>query len=962
MTLPARTTTDTAILSGPDESLLEQLTTAQREAVTHPRGPLLILAGAGTGKTAVITRRIAWLIATQRAAPSEILALTFTEKAAAEMQERVDVLVPYGCVDIAISTFHAFGDRLIRDNAVLAGRSPNVRVLSKPEQAVFVRQHLYELPLNRYRPSHDPTRYLEALVTVFGRAKDEAVTPEAFLAYARTNPAAHELAQGYAAYQQLLHQADAMDFGDQVLAALQLLECHPELLARTQQQFRHILVDEFQDTNFAQFRLLQLLAPAGANMTVVADDDQSIYKWRGAALSNVLKFLEHYHDARRIVLTENFRSSQPILDCAYRLIRFNDPDRLEVTEQIDKRLIAMRERPPKEPALAVFDHASDEADWVARQIQAEVESGRRQPGDIAILVRTNRDADLFLRALNVCGLPWQFSGASALTGQGEAKMLLSCLRALADPDDTLSWYHVISSSLYACPMEDLMKYLSWANRTHRSLRQAFEAGVEELSDEGRAAVSAFLADVRRLTELSRTLSPGQLLYRWLSDAGWLKRQGAMDRPEQVEALQAAARLFDRLRRFEEFGVTRLPELMQSFDLFQVSAEEGGEDLDTVSRDRVNVLTIHKAKGLEFPVVFLIGLVQGRFPTRLRKDPIELPDALIQDLLPSGDYHLQEERRLFYVGMTRAKDELYLTASYRYGGRSVRRLSPFVLEALNLTTASPQTEPSSTMQRIARVGTSTRALGPAAPSPLPEPLRLSPYAVDDYQTCPLKFRYSHILRLPIMRHHLVVYGAALHKAVETFFKRQQDGQPMNEEELLEAFRKAWSSEGFLNREHEAQQLSRGLEVLRVFFRQLQRHPEHPWLIEEKFSVPLDDFLVVGRWDRVDREEEGAVIIDYKSSEVDEPSKADRRVRESLQMAVYALAWKMIHGQPPRRLELRFLETGVTGRSVPTEEDLEDAKGRLRDTARGIRAQDFHPKPDVFSCRWCAYQSICPYARS
>ncbi|MFY9513833.1 MAG: UvrD-helicase domain-containing protein, partial [Rubrivivax sp.] len=275
----------------------------------------------------------------------------------------------------------------------LLGLPTPVRVLSKAEQFVFLRTHLFELPLERFRPSHDPTRYVEALVTVFSRAKDEAVTPEAFLAYADAmrgtehDALSRELAHAYAAYQQLLAREHAMDFGDQMLSAITLCEREPELLSRLQQHVRYLLVDEFQDTNFAQFRVLQLLASPAANVTVVADDDQSIYKWRGAAISNVLKFLEHYHDVRRIVLTENFRSTQAILDSAYRLIRHNDPDRLEVKEQIDKRLVAVSHAQGEEPGLRLFETASQEADWVAREIQTQVGAGTRAPGDFAILVR-----------------------------------------------------------------------------------------------------------------------------------------------------------------------------------------------------------------------------------------------------------------------------------------------------------------------------------------------------------------------------------------------------------------------------------------------------------------------------------------------------------------------------------------------------------------------------------------------
>ena len=961
-----------------EDALLEDLTAAQREAVLHEHGPLLIIAGAGTGKTTVIARRIAWLIAVKQTRSDELLGLTFTEKAADEMEERVDLLVPYGYLDIPLHTFHAFGDQLLRDHALKMGLTPNFRVLSRAEQLVFLRRHVFDLPLRHFRPLSDPTRFLDAIAAVFARAKDEAVSPEEFLAHAEAlerqcarNPqdeALHtqagrlrELADCYRAYQQLLRQADAVDFGDQVFLAVQLLEEHPDVLADVQRRFRYLLVDEFQDTNYAQFRLLQLLARPSANITVVADDDQSIYKWRGAAISNVVKFLDHYADVRTVVLTENFRSTQRILDCAYRLIRFNDPDRLEVRQGIDKRLIARAGRPEAEPHFHVFDTVSSEADWVARTIRDAVDSGTRRPREFAILVRSNREADLFLRALNVAGVPWQFSGASGLLARDESKMLVSCLKTLADPEDSLSWYHVASSPLYLVPMQDLARLLAQATKTNRSFRAVLqqidqEASLSEaLSATGKRRLGELLDDVGRLVELSRTHSGGQLLYRWLSDRGLLAQ---LSRAEQAGQLQTIARFFTQLRRVEELAGPRLPELLQHLELFQAIGDEPFEE-DDAWADRVSVLTLHKAKGLEFPVVFLVGLVQGRFPTPQRHDPIELPEALIKDILPAGNYHLQEERRLFYVGMTRAKDQLYLTCAYDYGGKTARKVSQFVLEALDLPSPSQPAKQATARELIERSG--VRPPIPLAPAaPRNGSIRLDPHGVDDYLTCPLKYRYSHVLKIPVMRHHLVVYGAALHKAVETFFRRLLQGTPMDETELLHAFEQQWSAEGFLTKEHEELRLDQGRQALCRFYARQQAEPERPMLIEEKFRFPLDDLLVVGRWDRVDRQEDGAVIIDYKSSEVRDQGIADRRTRESLQLLVYALAWRTLHGEMPARVELRFLETEVTGRARFTEDDLERAKQLLRDAAKGIRAQNFHAQPQEFACRWCAFQSICPFA--
>jgi len=332
---------------GPEaaERALDGLTPSQRDAVTHGDGPLLIVAGAGTGKTTVITRRVAWLIATRRAKPSEILALTFTEKAAAEMEGRVDQLVPYGYTDTWISTFHAFGDRVLREQALEIGIAPDFRVLSRPEQFIFFRDRLFEMPLERYRPLGDPTRYISALLTLISRAKDEDISAETYEAYAlqlqaraaedpwqtevSDRAAAHlELARTSQAFQRLLGEAGLVDFGDLIVLPLQLFRDRPDILRRYQERFRYILVDEFQDTNHAQFELVKLLASTHRSLTVVGDDDQSIYKFRGAAISNILGFTAAYPEARQVVLTENFRSTQPILDVAYRLIQHNNPDRL----------------------------------------------------------------------------------------------------------------------------------------------------------------------------------------------------------------------------------------------------------------------------------------------------------------------------------------------------------------------------------------------------------------------------------------------------------------------------------------------------------------------------------------------------------------------------------------------------------------------------------------------------------
>ncbi|MEO7118690.1 MAG: ATP-dependent helicase, partial [Candidatus Limnocylindrales bacterium] len=375
--------------------LLSGLDRDQRRAVTHGEGPLMVVAGPGTGKTEVITRRVAWLIATKRARPSEILALTFTDRAAAEMQARVDVLVPYGRADSAIHTFHAFGDRLLREFAFDLGLPSDPRVISRAEGVVLLREHLFELGLSQYLPLADPTRFLGALIDRVARQKDEGITPAHVRAHAeralavasealRIAEAADregaeaavtgakgqlELASASAVYERLLLERGLIDFGDQLALAHRLLRESPAVRFELQRRFRYVIVDEFQDTNPLQLELLSLLAGPARNVTVVGDDDQSIYTFRGAAIDNILGFSRTFPGTRRIVLRRNHRSRAPILAAADRLIHHNDPHRLAIAEDLDKRLTAVRRgRRPAPVRFETFGTATEEADAIAGSI------------------------------------------------------------------------------------------------------------------------------------------------------------------------------------------------------------------------------------------------------------------------------------------------------------------------------------------------------------------------------------------------------------------------------------------------------------------------------------------------------------------------------------------------------------------------------------------------------------------
>ncbi len=815
-----------------------------------------------------------------------------------------------------------------------------------------------------------------------------------------------ELAKAYAACERLMGQHGCIDFGDQVYRLLALLRARPSLLAQLRRRYRYILVDEFQDTNHGQFELLRLLSGHTRNITVVGDDDQAIYRFRGAAISNILQFCDIYPDARPVVLTQNFRSPQPLLDAAYRLVTVNNPDRLEIRQNLDKRLTG-RDEPNAVPIFNVFDTESGEADQVAHRIAQSHASGRPY-ADHAILVRANRYADPYLRAMNVHAIPYRFTGNQGLYSRPEVRLLIAFMHATTDPHDGASLYTLAASEVYQTSPIDLALLCSLAQRRNRSLyevmqvvasmaggeavaagaaprRRAFEPTPEDLAllktldDDTRATIVRLVGDLRRYARLAAWKPPGQVLYGFLRGSGWLSRLSRLDTPDDDTRLQNIARFFDIVREFEALDalpsqtVTRVPgpplaTLVNHLDqLIAAGDNPAVAEIDTDS-DAVSVLTVHKSKGLEFPVVFLVGAVEGRFPARNRGESLALPVELLHETTLSGNALVQEERRLFYVAMTRARETLYISCAHDIGGRRRAKPSRFVAEALQLDTTSAPTWRASATSAIERSAPPDEVV-PVAPAPVPDDqlLTLSHKQLDDYMTCPLKYKYVHILRVPLLTNHTVVYGRALHEAISCYNQARKSDLTVDPGAVLETFSRAWVNEGFLSPEHEEQRFEQGQKVLTQWMKREADSPHVPSLVEHEFSFLLERTRVVGRFDRVDSTigpdgEAEATIIDYKSTDVRSREEADRRARENFQLAVYALAWHEREGRLPRRVELHFLASGQVGRARKSMRDLEETRNVILEAARGLRARAYPARPETRTCAVCAFYEICPATAS
>ena len=1089
------------------EELLTGLNKEQKEAVTHDKGPLLIVAGAGTGKTTVITRRIGWLIASKKALPSEILALTFTDKAAGEMEERVDELVPYGFVDTWISTFHAFGDRILRDHALDLGLTTDFRVLSKPEQVIFMQDNLEAFDLRYFSPLGNPTKHIDALLGHFSKLKDEVISPAEYLEYAsslssrapaegslknnnqfpitnfqsitndkisknkkgldsrlRGNDKTDiieaektlEIARAYERYQELMAEAGNLDFGDQINMLIHLFKTQPAVLKKYQKQFKYILVDEFQDTNYAQNELLKLLAggqnkdlavgmvetpgvrptaksvsnskdfqishtpgdenprhPVSENMksenrgniTVVGDDDQSIYRFRGAAISNILQFPKDYPKCKQIVLTENYRSTQAILDSAYKLIKHNNPDRLEVKNNIIKKLTSKFSGKSVEPIHLHSDTLTAETDRVAKMIKYYFDEGRYSFKDFAILSRSRRNAEDFIHALNHYGIPYKFSGSSGLYSRPEIRLLINFAKVMVSSGDDLAFYHLITSDVYGMDVSEAVKLNSESHKSRKSLefvakgfwtslprRQAGQndkqksqslssvipakAGIQSgigLNEKSRAILDRVLADLKNFREESKKLTAGQVIYMFLKETGYLQKL-VTESEKSVEAqvaIQNIAKFFERIGDFEKVSedksivnfVRHLKALMDAGD--DPAMAEVDPDLEAVS-----VLTVHSAKGLEFPVVFMVSLVSDSFPTRKRAEQLPIPEELIKESLPEGDWHLQEERRLFYVGMTRAKEILYLTSAEDYGGKRARKVSQFVLEAIDKPAPAKEKVKLDKVEVIERFKKREEIVIPKKFYDGKGTLTLNPHQIDDYLSCPKKFEYIHILRVPIMTHHSVVYGSAIHKAIESYFVAKKAGKKVGLDDLIEVLTANWRSEGFITREHEDKRFTQGKKSLAEFFAREESGNQLPEEVEAKFEIPLKDLNVKirGRFDAVyvkckteNVKCEQTEIRDFKTSEVENQEQADKKAKTNRQLSVYALAKQTETGVIPE-VSLYFVDSGLVGKVQKKEKDLDKVREEIGKVAQGIKSENFKASPGFGECSRCAYREICPYTLS
>lgn len=965
----------------------------QKEAIEHGDGPLLVIAGAGTGKTAVITERIKYLILTEKAKPQEILALTFTEKAAREMEERVDQALPYGYTQMWISTFHSFGDRVLRNEAIQMGLDSRYRLMTEAEAIRFLRSHLFDFRLKYFRPLGNPNKFLSGLLQHFSRLKDEDISPSEYLRWAQEHKRRTEdkeqrtekqetekwmeLAEAYGKYEELKTKESVMDFSDLIANTLTLFRSRKNILAQYQRQFKYILVDEFQDTNIAQNELIKLLAGREANLTVVGDDDQSIYKWRGAAVSNVIQFRKTFPQTKIISLTRNYRSTQAILDTAYRLVSHNNPDRLEIKESIDKRLVSSKGEKGVTPELIYADRVENETEEVAKKIVQLIKEEKRQFSDFAILVRANNHAEPFTRALARGGIPYQFLGPGQLFRQTEIIELIAYLKVLYNFEDSGSFYKVLTMEHFEIPARDLASITNYARKFNLSLFEAAEkVGDIFVSDKTKEIISGLVEMIHRHLRLASKETAGQILYYFLEDSGLLKKMISPNTAQDEKKTQNISKFFDKLKTYEtEHEDASIFAVVDWIDLSREIGESPlVSDVDWVGENAVNILTIHSAKGLEFPVVFVVNLVAQRFPTRERREQIPIPEELIKEILPEGDYHLQEERRLAYVAMTRAMDRLFLTAANYYGeGKRDRKISPFVFEslgedAIRNTPASQRGEQYAKSEQLSILDFAPITNGEAASKPqgLTVPITYLSYSqIDTFRFCPMHYKMKYILGIPTPPSAPQSFGNTLHLTLKEFCERLRQRKDLGEKEVFEIYEKNWAPLGYSSKSHEKEMKEKGREHLRLYLKTPLHNPDNPPLaLEQPFSFRLTPSLKIGgKLDRVDKTKDGIEIIDYKTTDFTAKELPDEKALfNDLQLSIYAMAANKVNHplfskQPEEiTLSLYFFDKGIKVSTKRTLEDIERAASEILRVKEEIEKSEFLCSGS-FWCQDCEYKLFC-----
>jgi len=971
------------------ESALK-LNAAQKRAITHGQGPLLVIAGAGTGKTRVITERIRHLLESDSSLSGEnILGLTFTDKAAAEMKSRVVKAAGKRAKDVPLKTFHAFCESLLKDVD-----SDHI-MLDTVDHWILLRRNLNRLQLDRYRRLAEPGQFLSDFIEFFSRCQDELVSSADYQRYAEqlaaeleaerapfgsdtlgereeTVAREREIARAYKASEELLREKKRSSFGSLITGAVELLERDTALRATLQNRYRYILVDEFQDTNIAQLRLLELLVNESKNIFAVGDNDQAIYRFRGASFGSFKLFLERFAGWRegedstpfRVTLTENYRSTPNILRVASQVIGMNT-----VSADFPKKVLTTNRAEGEKIRIVELAEIEDEALWVAKEIERIHRAGRRWR-DFAVLYRAHNHRDALVTELSQRKIPFVISRLSILE-HPLVKDLIAYLRLIARPYDDIAAARVLAAPAWRLTPTDLVRYAERARKSRKKIYDELQSKQASLPFEPAASD---LTELLNFLSEQRKSMPRRMATEILADLlEWLEIYARASEQDRAYV----KRLPEFVKAWEPKSETRgLPEFVEYLEYFDQAGGTISLDED-VPGDAVQLMTVHGAKGLEFSHVFVLRVNKNKFPQPERSHVFEFPARLMKEGAPEEHFHHQEERRLYYVALTRAQERLTITSLAERKAkvppfiedilmdpgikrRDVLRLAPKVAPVPAAATddkgagimQNPLFAPPGGLPKIfSRIADWAETFHP----PSPEPLQLHPSAVQSYRSCPQRYLFSSLWSLQEGPKATLTFGRVIHATIRRMMAEFKKGNRLPFDEVQRIFEAEWSAVGFEDDYQEGEYKKDGLEQLRVFHQTVLEQPLLVLELEKNFELPVENNVILkGRIDQVNSLGRSDVeIVDYKTGK----AKKDADAKKDLQLSIYAIATKEIFEWNPVRLVFHYLQDNQRQETTRDAKQLDQAMRVVQETAADIRAGEFSAKPG-FICRNCAYKPICP----
>ena len=915
---------------------MTRLEAAQREAASIG-GPLRVIAGAGTGKTAVIAERFRKLVAAGTD-PASVLVMTFTDRAAREMRERIEELI--GRDAPAVGTVHSIALGWLRADGWRVGVPARFRIVTGAERWILARELMWRLGDARFTADERPDDLVAPALQMLERLKQELVPLARLADWAERAPNAERsddedhrallasCVKLFSAYQRECRRRGLLDFDDLLERSVALLSSDPGLLEGYRHRYPHVLVDEYQDLNLAQERLVELIAQGGRPF-VVGDDDQSIYRFRGASRASLERFCARFPEARTLALGRNHRSSKKIVAAASALIAGN-------TERLPKDLVSSRAG----ARVEVWSCVDGESEAAAIAVEAQRLAASGVPlAQIAVLCRTNAIARPVAEALAARRLAHVVVGGQGLLDRPEIRDVIALLRILRDPDDVVAIARAVTRPPVSLDRQAALTVIR---------DRGAEAPLAALKQW--APASDFTRILQGLSGEATVMDVRDLFFELMNRSRYLDAMTAGLEPS------AAARVAGNVSRFAEsigdfcdaHPDHSLASYMEHLDLVILSGEDESPAAPDLQADAISVMTIHQAKGLEFDVVFVPSLVEGRLPQSGRSHRFELPPAVLEPLVRGREDVIAEERRLLYVAMTRARTRLYLTRASRYEGGRRWRDSRFIDEVRSAgkgvvvdRVISESVAPTLTLPASGEVDSRS------------QDLTLSYSSIQAYRDCPRQYWFRYEQHLPAVQSAEAVQGVVLHEVLRRAGEVRRAGLDLTPARLRSLHAEVWSATSFPDPRRAPVFKRNGLAQLEAF-RAGGGLDVRPELLEREFTAAIDGFRLHGVIDRVDRTESGWRIVDYKSG------RPVARARRDLQVALYGLGARSALDLQPVELEIVYLASGGTVRLDGVASLQAEARRVATDVAAGVRAGRFDPLPERRKCRLCPYRLACAEA--